>query len=225
MRIGHPALPLLGVVPVPRWLSLLGLLPLCSSSASALTIDLHRDAITEGQRVLLVDVADVRGGPPKLACRLRALDLGPAPRPGLPRTFTREHLQQRVRAAGLASSRVSWAGAEATHVARRTVPVSGERLAAAAAALARKALPRAEKEHTIRIAETPPAAQLLPPRRDLRCRVLLPAADRLRGEVSVPVAICRKATILAMRTVVLEVERESSQLTARPDRVQKEGLP
>ncbi len=174
-------------------------------AAGDLTIILPPQAIVHERRVLLVDVADVRGAPAALVERLRAVDLGPAPLPYLPRRLSRQFLEQRLRREGLARQAIHWSGQLEVRVVRKTTRVPRTRLAEEATAHLRKSLPGSNGRPSIELESSARDLLVLCPLSELCYIVTLPSAWRPASSVPVQVAVSHAGRVLARAHVLLKV--------------------
>ena len=183
-------------------------------AAGALTIILPAQAVVHERRVLLVDVADVRGEPAALVERARAVDLGPAPLPYLPRQFSRAFLQRRLRREGLGPDAIQWSGQPEVRVVRSATRVPATLLADEATAHLRKSVPGSNGRPSIELERSARELRVLSPLHELRYVVTLPSAWRPLSSVPVQVAVSHAGRVLARADLLLKVRPVQPRVVA-----------
>lgn len=101
-------------------------------AAEPVLISLRAESTIRGASIRLGDVADIQGGDPALVTRLRAVEVGRSPLPGLSRTLDLPYIKARVRLAQIDPAGLTWDVPPAVTVLAASQRLPGSDLVAAA---------------------------------------------------------------------------------------------
>jgi flagella basal body P-ring formation protein FlgA len=156
-------------------------------AAEPVLISLRAESTIRGAGIRLGDLADIQGGDPALVMRLRAVEVGRTPLPGLSRTLDLPYIKARLRLAQIDLAGLTWDVPPAVTVVAASQRVTGGDLAAAAR----------EQVHALRAAEGTPASiqptaippDLILPAGTLELKARVRPGAELTGTVPVAVEV------------------------------------
>lgn len=198
----------------PRILAIAMLLA-TAHAADGAQLSLKSDAMVDGPRVTLGDIAAIDGGDKTDARALAAIDLGSAPLPGYTQRFTRREIERLVRSRGPGSA-VSWRGAEAVRVERIAKTFDSGQIADSAASYLRQLLKRDFERVELQLSGPLPDLQLPSGKVELKPRPMQPA-QAVHRRVTVWVDILIDGVFLRSLTVPFNVHAYRAVLVAKRD--------
>jgi flagella basal body P-ring formation protein FlgA len=191
------------------------MLLVATHAATAARLSLKPEAMVDGPRVTLGDVAAIDGSDRTDARVLAAIDLGSAPLPGYTQRFMRKEIERLVRSHGLGGA-VEWRGAEAIRVERVAKVFDTAQIADSAAGYLHQLLKNDYERFELQLSGPLPDLQLPNGKIELRPRPMLPA-QAVHRRVTVWVDILIDGVFLRSLTVPFTVHAYRAVLVAKRD--------
>jgi len=173
------------------------------ASAEPIMISLRPESTIRGTGIRLGDVADIKGPDPALVARLRAVEVGRAPLPGLSRALDLPYIKARLLQCQIDPATLTWDIPPAITVVAASQRITGSDLVAAAR----------ERVETLRAADAGPASiqpmvvppDLTLPEGALTLKALVRPGTELNGTVPVTVEAWVDGTQVRALSVALKV--------------------